>query len=75
MIVQLNAVYLWIYRAEIPFLEQYKVEKDVPWPWKVEGKYEEWKALVIKSFIQCMFNNTVINVGMLLLYCQVFYGW
>jgi len=23
-----------IYRAEHPFFEQYKVQKDKPWPWK-----------------------------------------
>lgn len=27
-IIQLNLFYWMVYRAEIPFLEQYKVEKD-----------------------------------------------
>ena len=49
MIVQLNLIYWAIYRAEIPFFEQYKVEKDQPWPWKVDPV--GFRSLVIRSFL------------------------
>ena len=29
----------------------------------------------MKSFWQCIFNNTFINIGLLILYCQVLYKW
>ena len=33
-VAQINFVYWLIYRSEIPFIEQYKIEVDKPWPWK-----------------------------------------
>jgi len=29
-----NGIFYVIYRLEHPLIEQFKIEKDVPWPWK-----------------------------------------
>jgi hypothetical protein len=40
MILSLNAIFWVIYRGEYAFFEQFKVEKDYPWPWKLDA--EAW---------------------------------
>ena len=56
----------------MPFIEQYKIEKNQPWPWKVD--YEGWRAQCIKATVVCIFNNTIINFLVLCVVGHV-YGW
>lgn len=59
MILALNALFWLIYRGEYQFFEQFKVEKDYPWPWKLDP--EGWRKLVIRGTKQCIFNNIFLN--------------
>jgi len=67
-ILAINALYWVIYRNEWEFFEQYKVEKDTPWPWKTDPV--AWRKLVKKAVIQCIFNNTIMNF-----LCLTFTAW
>ena len=44
MILSLNAIFWLIYRGEYAFFEQFKVEKDYPWPWKIDPV--GWRKLI-----------------------------
>ena len=72
-IITLNSMFSFIYWLEHPFFEQYKVRKDVPWPWKTADKDQFFK-LVKKALLVCMFNNIITNAMMLFLYCYI-YNW
>lgn len=72
MILLLNFLYWGLYRAEIPFFEQYKIEKNIPWPWKTDP--EGWRKLVKKALAQCIFNNIVMNF-LCLTFTSYLYNW
>ena len=67
-ILLINVFYYFIYRGEYAFFEQYKVEKDTPWPWKTDRA--AWIKLVKKALVQCVFNNIIINF-----FCLTFTAW
>lgn len=48
VILMINFVYYFIYKYEFEFFEQYKIEKNMPWPWKTDpvGWKEEAKAAI-----------------------------
>lgn len=72
MILGLNLIYWMIYKLEHPFVEQFKIDKDRPWPWKED--YESWRQLCLKALLMCVFNNTVINAAVLVTVCYA-YNW
>ena len=71
-VAQINILYWIIYRYEIPFFEQYKIEGDKPWPWKQDP--EGWRRLIKKACFQVFINNTGVNITMLLIYGYL-YNW
>ena len=36
VILLINFVYYFIYKYEFEFFEQFKIEKNQPWPWKTD---------------------------------------
>jgi hypothetical protein len=67
-ILTLNGFYWIIYRGEYAFFEQYKVEKDTPWPWKTDPV--GWRKLIKKAVLCCIFNNIFMNF-----LCLTFTAW
>ncbi len=59
-LVFFNIFYVTIYLVELPFFEQYKVEKDKPWPWK--ANYDDWIDKLFKAIRLVIFNN-LVTVG------------
>ena len=57
LIFQLNIVWLMVYKLNHPLIEQYKIQKEEEWPWIRD--LEGWRKLVRKSFLICLFNNTI----------------
>jgi hypothetical protein len=72
MILSLNAIYWVLYRLEWDFLEQYKVEKNHPWPWKIDPV--GWRKLIKKAVAQCIFNNVFMNF-LCLTFTAYCYNW
>ena len=72
LILVINLFFWFLYRNEFPFIEQYKIEKDQPWPWKTDP--EGWRKIVKKAIIVTLFNNTVVSLsGITLLACA--FNW
>lgn len=59
MILLINLVFWAIYRLEIPFIEQFKVEKNQPWPWNADPV--GWRVQVKKAIKQLIFNAVFVN--------------
>lgn len=55
----LIAIYGFIYSIELPFFEQYKIDKVRPWPWKEDP--EGWVVLQKKAAKSLSFNLGVVN--------------
>ena len=49
-ILIINAQFLIIYKAKFKFIEQFKIDKNVPWPWDVD--YEAWRKDLKVAMIQ-----------------------
>ncbi len=80
-IIGLNCVYWVIYRSEIPWIEQFKVNKTEPWPWKKgEGTPEgeenarQWRKFIIKSIKNIVFNGVISNF-VLMVSLAWMYNW
>lgn len=67
-ILLLNGFYWLLYRGEYAFFEQYKVEKDAPWPWKQDPV--AWRKMIKKALAYCIFNNVIMNF-----LCLTFTSW
>lgn len=67
MLVILGLYYI-IYKLEIPFIEQYKVEKNKPWPWKTE--YYAWRKTILHGIYRSVFNSIFVNF-----FCLSIYAW
>ena len=61
-------VYYCIYKMEFPFIEQFKVEKNKPWPWKTD--YPAWRRIVVAGIYRSIFNSIFVNF-----ICLSFYAW
>jgi hypothetical protein len=46
-----------VYKLKLPFIEQYKVQKDELWPWEEDQK--NWDKLIYKSIIGIILNNVI----------------
>lgn len=67
-----NGFFFSLYYLEIPFFEQFKVQKDKPWPWHKEP--ERWRWILVRAFQRAFFNSTgMIQFGLAVL-CY-FYNW
>jgi len=71
-IYAINLGYLFIYMVDLPFFEQYKVQKDKPWPWKVN--YPDWHNKVMKACFAVFFNNTITSTIVFYTYAH-FSNW
>lgn len=56
----LNLVYMWIYKLNHPFFEQFK-DNDLPWPWVTEPV--KFRKQVIKAIKLIAFNNLVVGAA------------
>ena len=73
MLVLIYNLVLWfIYHIEHPFFEQYKIDKNEPWPW-YQNK-EEWMVIVKKSVALVAFNN-LVSIPLSLLVATIFNNW
>jgi hypothetical protein len=54
----LNLGTVIIYKMKNSWLEQYRLQKDEPWPWEVNR--EAWIKVLLKTIINVLFNNLVI---------------
>jgi hypothetical protein len=70
MLTGTNLMFMLIYWLRLPFFEQYKVEKDEPWPWDKDPV--GWKPFFRKTLKYFYFNNIVINFCMIYLYCWMY---
>lgn len=52
-----NFFFMIIYKAEHPFFEQFKIQKDEPWPWQADPK--QWRDTLNKTLKVVVFNNLV----------------
>lgn len=74
LIIVINLFYWFIYYNKFRLFEQFKIEKDQPWPWEVEEKREGFIDLVKRATARCLFNNTVVTFFCCYLTCHM-YGW
>lgn len=56
--IMYNLTLFFIYKAKLPFFEQYK-NTDKPWPW--EDNPEEWEKLKLKSFKYILINFFIVT--------------
>jgi sterol desaturase/sphingolipid hydroxylase (fatty acid hydroxylase superfamily) len=58
-----NLLYMGIYKANNPFFEKYKIEKDELWPWQEDP--EGWRDMLWKSIKVVGFNEFVLYPAIL----------
>ena len=68
----INGFYFTLYYLEIPFLEQFKVQKGKLWPWKKEP--HRWRQILVNAFSRAFFNNIVVIMIGLTGLCYM-YDW
>ena len=70
--IALCSVYYFLYHFEFAFIEQYRIEKDKPWPWYIDE--EAHRTKVIKALKWVLFNNIFTNAIISIVYAY-FYNW
>jgi hypothetical protein len=73
LVYAILSIYYAIYKLEIPFIEQFKIDKEKDWPWKTD-QYYNYRKIIINGLKRTTFNSTVINFLCMSLYAWV-YGW
>ena len=56
-----------IYKLELPFFENYKIQKDKQWPWKQSEEDGNWTELLMKTIKVTLFNNLILAPSLLYL--------
>ena len=49
-VLTIKSIFLCIYRSKFAFIEQFKIDKHVPWPWDVD--YDAWRRDLKVAMIQ-----------------------
>ena len=73
MVYAILAVYFLIYKLEIPFIEQFKIDQKREWPWKTD-QHLEYRKIIMNGIRRTTFNSIVVNFVCLALYAWC-YDW
>ena len=57
--IPVNLVYWFLYRNEFPWIEQYRIYKEKPWPWKIDP--EGWRIKIYWGIFYMLINTTITN--------------
>lgn len=59
-ILLFNAAFWFIYHNQFAFFEQFKIEKDVPWPWDTDP--EGYRKDATQAFKKVLINESFVNM-------------